>query len=104
MLNFKDAVVVAIEEINDFLQLQKQNNPIDDPDLLVEEIYRPDSSDSAGGGKYWLVTLSFLRNQKTGGAIDLINKINPSRTYKTVKIDAESGEVREITDRLLSNG
>jgi len=59
--------------------------------LEVEEVEKSDND------QYWLITLSYLR--KPTGMEQVVGALKRERSYKSFKVNAETGEVISMTIR-----
>lgn len=89
-IDVQKAVAAARASLRDFFS----EEPVQG--ILLEEVERSEDDGD------WLITLSFIRNPKTTkGAIDTFLGEGP-RTYKTLKVSTETGEVLSMKIRQLS--
>ena len=89
-MDVKEAVRTAKEYLSDLFEAEQIMN------VGLEEVVFEDTSNS------WRVTIGFSRpwDQKNSLATAL-GDIRPARSYKVLCINAGSGEVESLTDRLL---
>ncbi len=92
-MNVKDAVRKAIEYIADIFESENLEN------IGLEEVVLNEDEDM------WEVTVGFSRpwDHQKGGIIASVQALNPQRRYKIVKIENESGEVKSIKMREITN-
>jgi hypothetical protein len=91
-INVKQAVAAAIA----FIQEIYSSNL---PELLLEEVSLSED------GKIWLITLGFSRERPKTGIEREFQRIYPFddpkfiRVYKTIEVDAETGEAKRMKIR-----
>ena len=91
-MNVKDAVHKAIEYIADIFESEHLEN------IGLEEVYLNENDN------IWEVTVGFSRSwDHPRNALLGVQSLNPKRQYKIVKIDNESGEVKSIKIREISD-
>lgn len=88
MIDIKQAVDAAKHFIADVYEKQ-------DSDFQLEEVKRSED------GKFWLITLGFLRDVAPVNKLAAAIGPNKQRVYKIIKVDVESGdavamEIREV--------
>lgn len=84
MIDVKQAVNAAMKQFVDVFP------PLGYTDLLLEEVELSEDD------RYWLITLSYRER------VEETFKVFASKNYKTVKVDAESGQARAIKIRVLA--
>lgn len=92
-MNVKDAVKKAIDYIADIFESEHPEN------IGLEEVVLNENDNT------WEVTVGFSRpwDHQKGGLLASMQSLNPQRQYKIVKIDNESGEVKSIKIRGITN-
>ena len=92
-MNVKEAVKKAIEYVADVFESEHLQN------VGLEEVVLNDAEDA------WEVTIGFSRpwDYPKGGLVAGLQPQNPKRQYKIVRIDNESGNVKSIKIRELTN-
>ncbi|MCA3600764.1 MAG: hypothetical protein IOC58_07565 [Methylobacterium sp.] len=84
MLNVKEAVARAMDHAKDVFGMEKV------ADLLLEEVDRADNPDS------WKITISFIRPEMVNSSFASARFM---RTFKTIHLDAQTGELLRVTHR-----
>lgn len=84
MIDVKQAVTAALKQFNEVF------SPLGYTDVLLEEV-EPSEDD-----RYWSITFGY--HEPTEATF----KAFASKNYKTVKVDAESGQARAIKIRVLA--
>ena len=91
-MNVKDAVHKAIEYIADIFESEHLEN------IGLEEVCLNENDN------IWEVTVGFSRSwDHPRSALLSVQSLNPKRQYKIVRIDNESGEVKSIKIREISD-
>jgi len=92
-MNVKDAVKMAIVYVTDIFETEHPEN------IGLEEVFLNEH------GNVWEVTVGFSRpwDHQKGGLLATMQALNPTRQYKTVKIDNETEEVKSIKIRETKN-
>jgi hypothetical protein len=87
MLDVRHAVKTATEFFSQVFQNGYQNLRLEEVELSEDE-------------HYWYITLGYdLPSQHEGGALSLAIGPRPTREYKTIKVDASSGNVLSVKIR-----
>lgn len=81
MLKVKSAVQIAFDLFKELYDTKKFE------DILLEEI------EMSAGKNTWLVTLGFYRQMPSVNIMESLGSKKYIRTYKTIEIDAASGEM-----------
>ena len=81
MIGVKNAVKIALDLFKELYDAKKFE------DLLLEEV------ELSGDKTAWMVTLGFYRQIPSVNIMESIGSKKYVRTYKTLQIDAESGEM-----------
>lgn len=63
---------------------------------------RLEEIDSSDDGRYWYITVSIYRGPPQGAFADSLAPSKEYREYKTVTVDAETGEVKKVVIRQLT--
>ena len=88
-MDVKQAVAIAKIHITDLYATEGIHN------LGLEEV-EFDSRDAQ-----WLVTLGFSRSWDAQGALAQVTGIPRTRSYKCVRVDAETGQVISVTSQKI---
>lgn len=92
-MNVKNAIKKAIEYVADVFEAEHPEN------IGLEEVFLNEQEN------VWEVTIGFSRpwDHQKGGLIASMQALNPTRQYKTVKIDNLTTEVKSIRIREMKN-
>lgn len=88
MMNVKDAVKAAIQQVSDLFELDENSN------VGLEEVVYTDNP--AG----WNITVGFSRpwDRPQPGIVTALQALHPTRQYRVVKI-LENGDIHSVTMR-----
>ena len=99
MIDVKEAVKVAFKEIENLYTTEELT------DLTLEEVELSEDE------QYWLITLGFtqtlslpIETQRQTSLFDanpLVQEVSTMRVYKTLKIDANTGEFQSMKIRTI---
>ncbi|TYT73286.1 hypothetical protein [Desulfobotulus mexicanus] len=92
-MDVKGAVKKAVEYVSDVFQSENLEN------VGLEEVFLNDVDN------VWEITVGFSRpwDYPKQGIVTGLQPQNPRRQYKVVSVDADSGEIKSIKIRALSN-